>query len=47
LPRQQAIRLLQHNTHIQAVSITETWNAMDLPTDPARIQVMVLGMVNG
>jgi hypothetical protein len=47
LPRQQALRLLKHNPHIQAVSITETWNATSIPSDPAHIQMMVLGMVNG
>ncbi len=34
LPRQQAIRLLKQEGHIQAISITETWNATDIPTDP-------------
>jgi len=47
LPRQQAIYLLKRDTHIQAVSITETWNATNIPSDPAHIQVMVLGMVSG
>jgi hypothetical protein len=47
LPRQQAQRLLKHNPHIQAVNITETWNATSIPSDPAHIQMMVLGMVNG
>ncbi len=45
LPRQEAVRLLKHDAHIQAVSITETWNASRLPTDPAHIQVMVLDNV--
>ncbi len=45
LPRQQAIRLLKHNTHIQAVNITETWNATTIPSDPNHIQMMVLGVV--
>jgi len=47
LPRQQAIHLLKQDGHIQAVSITQTWNATDIPTDPAHIQVMVLDVVNG
>jgi VCBS repeat-containing protein len=47
LPRQQAIHLLKHDTHILAVSITETWNATTIPTDPAHIQIMVLDVVNG
>src|SRR5450755_3799844 len=47
LPRQQAIHLLKRDAHIQAVSITETWNATYIPSDPAHIQVMVLGMVSG
>ncbi len=47
LPRQQAIRLLKHDPHIQAVSITETWNATNIPTDPAHIQIMVLDVING
>jgi hypothetical protein len=47
LPRQQAIYLLKRDAHIQAVSITETWNATNIPSDPAHIQVMVLGMVSG
>jgi hypothetical protein len=47
LPRQQAIHLLKQNGHIQAVSITETWNATTLPTDPSHIQIMVLDVVNG
>jgi VCBS repeat-containing protein len=45
LPRQQAIHLLKQDGHIQAVSITETWNATTLPGDPAHIQMMVLGVV--
>jgi hypothetical protein len=47
LPRQEALRLLKHNPHIQAVSITETWNVTTIPSDPTHIQVMVLGMVSG
>jgi VCBS repeat-containing protein len=47
LPRQQAVHLLKQEGHIQAVSITETWNAMTIPTDPAHIQIMVLDVVNG
>jgi hypothetical protein len=47
LPRQEAIHLLKHDPHILAVSITETWNATNVPTDPIHIQVMVLGMVSG
>jgi hypothetical protein len=47
LPRQEAIRLLKRDPHIQAVSITETWNATNVPDDPAHIQVMVLDTVNG
>ncbi len=47
LPRQEAVRLLKHDAHIQAVSITETWNATSIPSDPAHIQVMVLDVVNG
>jgi hypothetical protein len=47
LSRQEAIHLLKHSTHIQAISIAETWNATTIPTDPARIQVMVLSVVNG
>jgi hypothetical protein len=47
LPRQEAIHLLKHDPHIQAVSITETWNATTIPSDPAHIQMMVLGMVSG
>ncbi len=47
LPRQQAIHLLKYNRHIQAVSITETWNVTTIPTDPTHIQVMVLDVVNG
>ncbi len=47
LPRQEAVRLLKQEGHIQAVSITETWNATSIPSDPAHIQVMVLGVVAG
>jgi len=47
LPRQEAVSLLKHDAHIQAVSITQTWNANTLPTDPTHIQVMVLGDVGG
>jgi VCBS repeat-containing protein len=47
LPRQDAIHLLKYDPHIQAVSIIETWNATTIPSDPAHIQVMVLGMVSG
>jgi hypothetical protein len=47
LSRQEAVSLLKHDAHIQAVSITQTWNASRLPTDPAHIQVMVLGNVGG
>jgi VCBS repeat-containing protein len=47
LPRQQAVHLLKQEGHIQAVSITETWNATNIPTDPAHIQIMVLDVVNG
>ncbi len=47
LSRQQALRLLKQKGHIQAVSITETWNATTIPTDPAHIQVMVLDVING
>jgi VCBS repeat-containing protein len=47
LPRQQALRLLKQERHIQVVSITETWNATNIPTDPAHIQMMVLDVVNG
>src|SRR5450755_1697564 len=47
LSRQEAIHLLKHNPHIQAISIAETWNATTIPSDPARIQVMVLSVVNG
>jgi len=47
LPRQAALRLLKRDAHIQAVSITETWNASRLPTDPAHIQVMILDNVGG
>jgi VCBS repeat-containing protein len=47
LPRQQAIHLLKQEGHIQAVNITETWNATNIPTDPAHIQMMVLDVVNG
>jgi hypothetical protein len=47
LPRQQALHLLKHDPNIQAVNITETWNATNLPSDPAHIQVMVLGIVSG
>jgi len=47
LPRQEAIHLLKRDTHIQAVGITETWNATTIPTDPAHIQMMVLDVVNG
>jgi VCBS repeat-containing protein len=47
LPRQQAIHLLKQDGHIQAVSITETWNATSIPSDPAHIQIMVLDVVNG
>jgi len=45
LPRQQAIRLLKQEGHIQAVSITGTWNATTIPSDPNHIQMMVLGVV--
>lgn len=45
LPRQQAVHLLKQEGHIQAVSITETWNATDIPTDPNHIQIMVLDVV--
>jgi VCBS repeat-containing protein len=45
LPRQQAIRLLKQEGHIQAVSITGTWNATTIPSDPNQIQMMVLGVV--
>jgi hypothetical protein len=45
LPRQEAVRLLKHNPYIQTVSITETWNVTTIPSDPAHIQVMVLGVV--
>jgi hypothetical protein len=45
LPRQEALHLLKQNMHIGAVSITETWNATDIPNDPAHIQMMVLGNV--
>jgi VCBS repeat-containing protein len=47
LPRQEAIHLLKQDGHIQAVSITETWNATNIPSDPAHIQIMVLDVVNG
>jgi len=47
LPRQEAVSLLRHDADIQAVSITETWNANTLPTDPAHIQFMVLSNVGG
>ncbi|SRR6266487_1226968 len=47
LPRQQAVRLLKQERHIQAVSITETCNATSMPSDPAHIQVMVLDVVSG
>ncbi len=47
LPRQEAVSLLKHDAHVQAVSITETWNANTVPTDPAHIQFMVLGTVGG
>jgi len=47
LPRQQAIHLPKQEEHIQVVSITETWNATNIPSDPAHIQVMVLGVVSG
>jgi hypothetical protein len=47
LPRQEAIHLLQHDPHILAVSITETWNATTIPGDPTHIQMMVPGMVSG
>jgi hypothetical protein len=47
LPRPHALHLLKQNGHIQTVSITETWNATDIPTDPAHIQIMVLDIVNG
>ncbi len=46
LSRQEAIHLLKRDPHIQAVSITETWNATNLPSDPVHIQIMVLGMVS-
>jgi VCBS repeat-containing protein len=39
LSRQEAIHLLQHDPHIQAVSITETWNATTIPSNPAHIRV--------
>ncbi len=42
---QQAIHLLKHAPHIQSVSITETWNATTIPSDPNHIQMMVLGNV--
>ncbi len=47
LSRQEAIHLLKQEGHIQAVSITETWNATNIPTDPTHIQIMVLDVVNG
>ncbi len=47
LSRQQAIHLLKQEPHIQAVNITETWNATNIPTDPAHIQIMVLDVGNG
>jgi hypothetical protein len=47
LPRPEALHLLKHDPHIQTVNITETWNATTIPSDPAHIQVMVLGMVGG
>jgi VCBS repeat-containing protein len=47
LSRQEALHLLKQDGHIQAVSITETWNATSVPTDPAHIQIMVLDVVNG
>jgi hypothetical protein len=47
LPRQQALSLLRRVTHVQAVQITETWNATSLPNDPAHIQVMVLSVLGG
>jgi Putative transposase DNA-binding domain len=37
--------LLKHDPHIQATSITETWNATTLPNNPAHIQIMVLDVV--
>jgi hypothetical protein len=47
LSRQQALSLLQRQAHIRAVNITESWNANTIPSDPAHIQVMVVGMING
>jgi hypothetical protein len=47
LPRQEALHLLKRDIYIQAVSITESWNATNIPTDPARIQMMVLDVVSG
>jgi hypothetical protein len=47
LPQQEAVRALKQGGHIQAVTITETWNVTRLPIDPAHIQVMVLGVVGG
>jgi hypothetical protein len=45
LPRQEAVHLLKRDSRIQAVSITETWNATTIPSDPTHIQMMVLGNV--
>ncbi len=45
--RQEAMTLLRHQAHIRAVNITESWNATIIPSDPAHIQVMVVGMIDG
>jgi len=47
MSRQDALNFLKRQEHIHTVTITESWNATTIPSDPAHIQVMVVGMIDG
>ena len=47
MSRQDALNFLKRQEHVHTITITESWNASTIPSDPAHIQVMVLGVIGG